>query len=218
MTKTRITHEAEPFYVYDSLLLQDGSYYLQERHADRFSRSALFFQLTVDEASFRRETGEILDRIARDNPRGCFKVRIRAFGPGRDTDVVCDPIQSLPDPYTISLSNISTDTTTVFSSHKTSNRAHLERALESVPEVVDVILVNGNGELAESSRANIVLELGGKKYTPPLTAGLLPGVFREELLSTGEIEEKVLFPDDYIRAEAVYIINSVRRFVLCEKR
>ncbi len=215
MTKTRVAREQEPFYVYESLLLEDGELFLGERHLSRFTRSVLFFELVRDEASFRREMQQILETISVEHPLGAFKVRIRFFGPDRETDYSCDPVPALPDPYTIALSRIRTDTTTVFSPHKTSNRSHLERALESVPDASDVIILNERGELAESSRANIVLELSGRKYTPPLSAGILPGVFREELLAAGEIEERALYPADYDKADTVYIINSVRRFVPC---
>lgn len=218
MTKTRAAREHEPFYVYESILLEDGVFFLGERHVNRFTRSVCFFELARDEDSFRHEMETLMETIAAEHPRGAFKVRIRFFGPDRETDWSCDPVHALPDPYIIAISGIQTDTGTVFSPHKTSNRSHLERALESVPDAADVIIVNERGELAESTRANIVLELGGRKYTPPLSAGILPGVFREELLATGELEERGLYPRDYEMADAVYIINSVRRFVPCVRR
>lgn len=215
MTKTRVARETEPFYVYESLLLEDGVFFLGRRHLNRFARSVLFFELSRDERVFRRDMSALMESIAAENSRGRFKVRIRFFGPDHETDWSCDPVHSLPDPYTIALSRILTDTTTAFSPHKTSNRHHIDSAFASVPDASDVILINKRGELAESSRANIVLELDGKKYTPPLSAGILPGVFREELLANGDIGERVLYPRDYEEADAVYIINSVRRFVPC---
>lgn len=215
MIKTRVAREAETFYVYESLLLEDGAFFLGERHLNRFTRSVLFFGLSRDELTFRRSMETLMETIAAENPCGVYKVRICFFGPGHETDWSCDPVPSLPDPYTIALSRIKTDTGTPFSPHKTSNRHHIEMALATVPDASDVILINKRGEIAESSRANIVLELDGKKYTPPLSAGILPGVFREELLATGEIEERVLYPKDYEEADTVLIINSVRRFIPC---
>ncbi len=50
---------------------------------------------------------------------------------------------------------------------------------------------------------------------PAVELSLLFGVFREELLAAGEIEERALYPADYDKADTVYIINSVRRFVPC---
>ena len=50
---------------------------------------------------------------------------------------------------------------------------------------------------------------------PAVELSLLFGVFREELLAAGEIEERALYSADYDKADTVYIINSVRRFVPC---
>ncbi|MGI9179407.1 MAG: aminotransferase class IV, partial [Longimicrobiaceae bacterium] len=80
------------------------------------------------------------------------------------------------------------------------------------PDCDDVLLVNERGELTESTIANLVVRLGGQLWTPPLEAGLLPGVFRESLLRSGAIRERTLRPEDLRRAEAVFLINSVRRW------
>ena len=48
--------------------------------------------------------------------------------------------------------------------------------------------------------------------TPPLQSGLLPGVFRAELLERGEIAERVITADEVKTAEEVWLINSVRKW------
>ncbi|MEC9369078.1 MAG: aminotransferase class IV, partial [Pseudomonadota bacterium] len=60
---------------------------------------------------------------------------------------------------------------------------------------------------------NIVLRKGGRLLTPALWSGVLPGTLRAELLTSGEAEEAVLFPEDLDSAEAVYLGNSVRGLV-----
>jgi para-aminobenzoate synthetase/4-amino-4-deoxychorismate lyase len=97
-----------------------------------------------------------------------------------------------------------------------------EAALASVcgrpegPDCDDVLLVNERGEVTESTRANLVLRLGGELLTPPLASGLLPGVFRERLLARGIVREQVLFPADVLRAEKVWLVNSVRWWMAAE--
>jgi para-aminobenzoate synthetase/4-amino-4-deoxychorismate lyase len=44
----------------------------------------------------------------------------------------------------------------------------------------------------------------------------LAGVYREHLLQRGLLRERVLTPDDLRRAEAVYLINSVRGRIRAE--
>ncbi|HCG19904.1 MAG TPA: hypothetical protein DER26_02770, partial [Verrucomicrobia bacterium] len=68
-------------------------------------------------------------------------------------------------------------------------------------------------ELTEGARSNIVLELDGRLYTPPVSCGLLGGVGRADLLARGICTERVLTRDDLRRATRVFCINSVRGLV-----
>jgi para-aminobenzoate synthetase/4-amino-4-deoxychorismate lyase len=73
------------------------------------------------------------------------------------------------------------------------------------------VYLNERGELAEGSRTNIFIDRGdGVLVTPPLPAGLLPGVLRAELLAGGRAIESVLTLHDLEGAHVVYLGNSVR--------
>ena len=78
--------------------------------------------------------------------------------------------------------------------------------------------MNQKGELTETTRANLVLKIDGEYFTPPVSCGLLRGVFREELLSNKKIKEKILYPSDLQKAEKIIAINSVRGFIECVYR
>jgi chorismate binding enzyme len=69
---------------------------------------------------------------------------------------------------------------------------------------------NKSGELLETSIGNLVLKITGKLYTPPIRLGILPGIYRQHLLETGEVEEKILTLADLVQAEAIYACNGVR--------
>ena len=74
----------------------------------------------------------------------------------------------------------------------------------------DTLLWNERGELSEFTRANLVLQFGAQRVTPPLHSGLLNGTLRAELLAAGQIEERILTRDDLQRADAIYWINGLR--------
>ena len=74
---------------------------------------------------------------------------------------------------------------------------------------VEPLLVNERDEVTESDIANVVFEVQGKKYTPPLDCRLLPGV-RDILLDTGELQEKVLPVSELTQVVALYLINDLR--------
>jgi para-aminobenzoate synthetase/4-amino-4-deoxychorismate lyase len=72
---------------------------------------------------------------------------------------------------------------------------------------------NSDRELTESTIANVLVRLDGELVTPPVDSGLLPGVYRAELLEAGEIRERVIKLEELSRAEAIFLVNSVRRRV-----
>ena len=79
----------------------------------------------------------------------------------------------------------------------------------------EVILLNERGEVAECTAANIFFSVGNTVYTPPLSSGCLPGVTRSVLLEIAAAEglkvaEDVLRPDDFYRAEEVFITSTNR--------
>ena len=76
--------------------------------------------------------------------------------------------------------------------HKCADRARYDAAMASAPGMFDVVLWNGDGHATELTRGNLVVELDGRRLTPPVDCGLLGGMLRAELLERGEIEERVL--------------------------
>jgi len=79
----------------------------------------------------------------------------------------------------------------------------------------EVIYINERGELAEGSRTTIFIERGGMLLTPPLEAGVLPGVLRSQLMAEGRAVEARLTVAD-LDTGRVYLGNSVRGLVPAE--
>lgn len=57
------------------------------------------------------------------------------------------------------------------------------------------------------------MELNGLKITPPVSCGLLPGVFREELLARGDIVERIVTLQDLLHATNIWLINSLQGWI-----
>ncbi|MDP9348701.1 MAG: aminotransferase class IV, partial [Gemmatimonadota bacterium] len=116
------------------------------------------------------------------------------------------------EPLRVALSEEPVDSADPLLYHKTTHRELYRSRAAARPDRDDVLLVNERGEVTEATIANVVARIGGVLWTPPVEAGLLPGVFRAHLLRSGEIRERALRPEDLRRAEAVYLINSVRKW------
>ena len=96
--------------------------------------------------------------------------------------------------------------------HKTSYRPWFVESYKRIgeKEIYDEIFFNEKGELTEGARSNIILELNGKFYTPPISCGLLNGIYRQRLINEGYCTEKILYRKGLLKAENIYCINSVR--------
>ena len=93
------------------------------------------------------------------------------------------------------------------------NLVYLERAQRRGFD--EVILLNEHGNVSECTSANVFVAEGDRIWTPPLSAGCLPGITRQVLL--GEIRaegisigEKDLRPRDLERADEVFITSTTR--------
>ena len=77
------------------------------------------------------------------------------------------------------------------------------------------IMRNYRGELSECTTSNLFIVKGGAALTPPLTAGLLPGITREFLFEIGrdvgiQVREEVLRDSDLFGADEAFLTSTTR--------
>jgi len=185
-------------------------YYLLDGHLKRLERSACFFGYRLS----RRMVMSALRKAVRGK-RGTCRVRLLVGDNGSITTSV-DSMPPAKTYFRVCLAPDPIDGRDVFLYHKTTNRAVYEAARKACPDMDDVILHNGKGEITETTIGNLVFEIGGRKVTPPVGCGLLPGVMREHLLASGKIQERVVALKELQRATRIWVINSVRGWVRAE--
>jgi para-aminobenzoate synthetase/4-amino-4-deoxychorismate lyase len=197
------------FELLETLRLGAGGYALLDRHLARLAGSARFFGYRCDLDAARA----LLDAHAREHAHQERRVRLLLAEDGA-ARVESAPLDALPpEPLPVALAHAPVSSENRFLFHKTTLReAHDERRADA-PGAFDVLLWNEHGELTEFTIGNLVLELGGRRFTPPRACGLLAGTMRAELLERGEVAERVLRPEDLARATSMWLINSVRGWV-----
>ena len=77
------------------------------------------------------------------------------------------------------------------------------------------IMRNYRGELSECTTSNLFVVSNGAALTPPLTAGLLPGITREFLFDVGrdvgiDVREQVLRDEDLFGADEAFLTSTTR--------
>lgn len=209
--KAMILNDVFPssFALLESMLLKDGEWFLLERHLKRLQLSAAYFDFRISIREIKRR----LKDWAKCYSKGAYKVRLLVHQDGSiqiEKDVLLNFKEKV---YPVRLARRPISKENRFLYHKTTNRMEIESIRNEYTDVFDVLMWNEEGELTEFSIGNLVVELNGEKWTPPLSSGLLAGTFREELLEKGEVRERVLTKDDLKRCTQLWLINSVRGWV-----
>ena len=92
----------------------------------------------------------------------------------------------------------------------------MQQALRS--NAFEGVMRNYKGELTECTTANLFIVKNNVALTPPLEAGLLPGITREVLFDVArdagvKVAEKVLVDDDLLRADEAFLTSTTRELV-----
>ncbi len=84
------------------------------------------------------------------------------------------------------------------------------------------IMLNPYGHVAEGSGSNVFMVSGSVIYTPPAEEGLLQGVTRQQVIHLAEkegfeIEEKVILPEDLLKADEVFLTSTLKEIMPVKK-
>ena len=198
LVKSRFLHTAPvEFQLFESMLLEDGEYFLLARHLERLRHSAEYFGFVFPEEEINVALGGAA------NASVAFKVRLVLWKDGK-IETLISRIENADSVKHIALAATPVDSADPFLYHKTTLRDYHSD---------DVIFWNERGEITESRIANVVVEIDRQLFTPPVSAGLLAGTFRDQLLHEGKIKERVITVEELENASEVFLINSVRKWM-----
>jgi len=99
--------------------------------------------------------------------------------------------------------------------HKWVDRGLLEQAEAGAPPGEVPLLLDSDGAVLETSRANVFAVRDGALTTPPLDGGVLPGIARARTIEIAaalgiEVREREMALADLLDADEVFLTGSVR--------
>jgi branched-chain amino acid aminotransferase len=224
--------------VYETLRTYNRKPFLIDRHLRRLRRSAEMIALAVPLTD-----GEVADRIAetvehasRTAPHDTeWYIRILLTrGVGELTyDPAATPAPSLVTivkPHVDPAADLYADGVRVIISSivrnhpqtvnpmiKSNNLLNCALAMQEGYRLgaYEVMMRNYKGELAECALSNFFIVKGGAALTPPLSAGLLPGITREFMWEVGQaagipVSEAMIHDDDVYGADEVFLTGTTR--------
>jgi para-aminobenzoate synthetase / 4-amino-4-deoxychorismate lyase len=206
LLKARVlTENPHTFDLIETMLwTPEGGYFLREKHSVRMQDSAEYFGFQFSSEEFERQLEQLAEHFNTPqrvrillNKQGEFKTEAKDF-------------QSREKVFKVCLAEKSVDSSDVFLFHKTTQR----EMYPPIPKNFDeVLLYNENSELTEFTIGNLVVEMNGELFTPPVSCGLLTGTFRSHLIETGKVSERVIHKNELEKCSKLFLVNSVRRWV-----
>jgi len=181
----------------------------EARHLARMARSAAVFGIVFDGA---RAHALLMEAVA--DAQTSLRVRLVLSETG-ELSVSALPFDVAVDtrPWRYAISDVRVNSSDVLLRHKTSRRQLFDGVHACAVREIgadEVLFLNERDELTEGSRTNIFIEIDGRLLTPQLDCGLLDGCLRQELIEAGKCTEAAVGLDDLVRADAVYLGNSLR--------
>lgn len=190
-------------------ILWDKKYILLRGHMNRLIRSAKYFDFKIDAKNILRKL-KVQEKYLKNSRQ--YRVRLLLLRDG-STDISKKEIVvtgNLKEKAVISKTRSNSNDRYLY--HKTTHREFYEKERRKIEGkgLIDVIFLNERDEVTEGAITNVFIERKGKYYTPPVSSGLLPGVFREYLIRKLKAVECVLKLKDLKQADRVFLVNSVR--------
>lgn len=181
--------------------ISQKSLLFEDQHLERLTKASRYFAYPFDPEELRQKIEE--ECQACDSHQDYrLRISLSKSGEMEVSRQILSPLS--PSFYKAKLFLQEADLNQSFTYFKTTHRPHLSLGER------EIIYHNAAGELLETSIGNLVLKINGKLYTPPIRLGILPGIYRQHLLETGQVKEKIMTLADLNQAEAVYGCNAVR--------
>jgi para-aminobenzoate synthetase/4-amino-4-deoxychorismate lyase len=192
-------------------MLWNGEFRLLSMHLDRMESSAAYFGFNFDRAAIIEQ---LIAESLSFEPEVLYRVRLLLAENGTLAISHARHIANTASQTGhICLSSERTSSADIFLRHKTTLRSLYDSQFAKCHEegFDEVIFLNEKDEITEGAISNIFIRRAGKLFTPPLGAGILPGVFRRHILETDSTaQEKILTLEDLESADAIYLCNSLR--------
>ena len=204
--------------IFETIAIHHGKPQRLAAHLDRMQASALALGIAFDlsqamvtiESARASLDANVLFRLRLDlAPNGTFSVSTGLLEP------LTEPVK-LFWAKEILAEDISLFSGDALLRHKISHRGLYDRAWQAAAKLggFDALFTNEQGFVTEGGRTSIFVKPKGSSewLTPPVTAGLLPGVMRAALLADPKMNarEANLTINDVVMAEEIILSNALR--------
>ena len=198
------------FSLIETMRWENGHCALLARHIDRIAASAKHFHFCFDRAAvlaaIELQGHQLLHGTA-------WKLRVTVDHKGVCSFSPAEPVANDAEDLFACLWPKPVASVDLWLRHKTTRRAVYEQAAREARRdgYVDAIFVNEHGMVTEGATHSIFVRHGQRWRTPPLSSGVLPGVYRGWLLASDpSITEQDIPLNDLWISDEICLTNAVR--------
>ena len=223
--------------IYETMRTYHRRAFLYDRHLRRMRRSAEMINLPLpftddqlaaqirDTQAIAKIDGEAYIRVLVTRGVGDLTYDLKATPDPSIVIIVKPQVDPPPDVYEHGVRVVIVD---VVRNHpasvnpmiKSNNLMNSALAMQEAlrTNAFEGVMRNYRGELTECTTSNIFIVKNGVAMTPPLDAGLLPGITREFLFDVGKqigvaVREQVMRDDDLFGADEAFLTSTTREAV-----
>jgi branched-chain amino acid aminotransferase len=223
--------------IYETMRTYHRRAFLYDRHMRRLRRSAKMIELPLpftdaelaaqirDTQAIAQIDGEVYIRVLVTRGVGDLTYDLKAT-PNTSIVIIVKPqVDPPPEVYDAGVRVVIVD---VVRNHpdsvnpmiKSNNLMNSALAMQEAlrTDAFEGVMRNYRGELSECTTSNLFIVKNGVALTPPLEAGLLPGITREFLFDVGkevgvDVREQVMRDDDLFGADEAFLTSTTREAV-----
>ncbi len=215
--------------VFETIPVYNGKPFRWAQHLERLTRGADFLKIRLAFApkELRVLAGQLIER--NQMPNAVLRLTLsrgageRGYSPkGAEAPLVVmtlDPMQPVdpqnPPHWRLQTSSYKLPASDPLSSFKTNNKLLqvLARAEAEAADADDALLLNSNGEVAETSSANLFWIYRDTVYTTPTGRGALPGITRAVVLELCQAlnlpsNKRVIKPESLRKSDGIFLSLS----------
>ena len=217
LLKSKFLTDPDPYFeIFETMKFSSGTFERLDMHLNRMEDAASFFLFKFDR---NRIISTLIDELSDHELGKNYRIKVILNKWGK-IKVEVNEIRLTSGETKIILSDKTVSTENKFQYFKTTNRNLYDSEHKEYYEkgFFDVIFINEKRQIAEGAITNIFINKNGMLYTPPLSSGILPGVYRKHWLQTNiNIKEEALYKDDLLIADEIILTNSLRGKVRVDK-
>lgn len=192
---------------FETILVKDGNPIFIMEHIQRLNIALEYLQInkkiTPDEVQEFLRLNKILE--------GVLKISVSEKNTNYTTRKNPYTIDKYQKGFQLTLSSFRRNETSPLTYHKTLNYAEniIARQEAIKKEYDEALFLNTKGEICEGSCSNIFFVKEGQLFTPSISCGLLPGIFRNHICANENVVECIITKDDIKNFDECFITNSI---------